>query len=68
MQGLCKSGVVTRFETTELDPDPEGTLTLGERLEVCDESGYEGIVDGTGLCANAVGAAPCGPGPHANYA
>jgi hypothetical protein len=67
LQGLCESpGVVTRFEATELDPDPGGTLTLGERLAVCYASGHAGIVDGTGLCASAAGdlATPCGPGSH----
>ena len=67
LQGLCESpGAVTRFEATELDPDPGGTLTLGERLAVCYASGHAGIVDGTGLCASAAGdlATPCGPGSH----
>ena len=41
-QGLCRApGVVTHFEATEVDPDPEGTLTLEQRLDVCDESGHE---------------------------
>jgi len=64
--GLCKApGQRTSFVATTIDPDPSDNLTLVQRLDACDRQGYEGVVEGTRLCARALySGAACGADSH----
>ena len=66
LQGLCRSGLLTRFEDSGVDPDPGDSLSLSEQLDVCDQNGFEGVVTATGNCAEVTysGSPSCGPDPH----